>query len=135
MAKYHFNIHGISPDDVSLVLDYISDLDHDYNTTPSVKRYADCLSSSELRLCLRSLPENIAYIVRRSFDCFHPSYPPFYTVYTLPLSFSTNVIESLINSGFIHPVYSLRDVGYNSYSNAINDLPYNFSYFVQRYYE
>lgn len=134
MAKYHFNIHGASPDDVSRVLDYISDLDHGYNTKPCVHRYADCFSDSELRLCLRSLPENIAYFVRRSVDKSLSPCRSMYTVYVISLSFSNVVIEALINSGFIHPVF-LCDVGYNSYTDAINDLPYNYSYFVQRYYE
>ena len=135
MAKYHFNIHGISPDDFSRALSYITDLDRDSNLKPCVHRYCDCFSDSELRLCLRSLPENVSYIVRRSVDRSLIPCRSMYTVYIMPLTFSTVVIEALINACFLDLDLSSRDVGYNSYRDAINDLPYNYSYLVQRYYE
>lgn len=135
MAKYHFNIHGISPDDLSRALDYIKDLDHESNLKPCFQRYGDCFSDSELLLCLRSLPENVSYIVRRSLDRSSVPCRSMYTVYIMPLSFSTVVIESLITACFVDPGLSSRDVGYNSYRDAINDLPYNYHYIVQRYYE
>lgn len=135
MAKYHFNIHGISPDDFSRALSYITDLDRDYNPKPCVHRYGYCSSDSELRLCLRSLPENVSYLVRRSVDKSLVPCKSMYTVYIMPLSFSNVVIEALITACFLDPHLSFRDVGYNSYRDAINDLPYNYCYLVQRYYE
>lgn len=130
MAKYHYNIYPISADDFSsaraLLKDYFSEVDPKFPCP-----YGDAFSDAELKLIVRCLPENITYMVRRSLD----GYKVMYSVWILPTFTATNAIECLINNGLIVTNIASRDVSYYDFKSVINDLPYNYHYIVQRYYE
>lgn len=130
MAVYHFNIYPIPVDDFSsarsMLKDYFSEV---YPVFPNF--YGDAFSLQELKFILSSLPENVSYMVRRSLD----NRNTMYSVYILPTSMATSAIEFLINNGLISVDHCKRDVRYYDFNDAINDLPYNYHYIVQRYYE
>lgn len=131
MAVYHFNIYPIGVDDFSSARDalkaFFSDVDPDFPY-----RYGDAFSSQELKIMLRSLPENITYMVRRSLDGHRNT---MFSVWLLPTFIATSAIEHLINNQLISLDHCRRDVRFYDLNDAINDLPYNYHYIVQRYYE
>lgn len=126
MSKYHYNVYPIFVGRFSYVLDKAGEFYRECNGRHLV-RLADARNRKELNFLLKSLPENVTYMVLRS--------SKEYSIWVLPSSFSTQVIEILINEGYIDLNLVSRDVGYYELPTVLDDLPYNYNYIVQRYYE
>lgn len=125
MARYHYNIYPIPVDTFSYCLDLLKDFYRDIdNRFPYF--VGDATNRKELKFLLRTLPENVIYMVLNS-DQF--------SVWILPTALATVGIEKLINAGAIDMNRLSRDVGFYGLSSALADLPYNYHYIIQRYYE
>lgn len=130
MACYHHNIYSISVDNFSecrsSLRDFFSERDPKFPYF-----FGDALCAQELRLITRSLPENCTYMVRRSLDGCNTMF----SVWLIPTLYSSSAIEHLIKNDLIDLDHCFRDVSYNHFKDALNNLPYNYHYIVQRYYE
>lgn len=70
-------------------------------------------------------------MVRRSLDGSNT----IFSVWLIPTLNSSSAIEHLIKHDLIDLDHCQRDVRYNDLKDALNDLPYNSHYIVQRYYQ
>lgn len=125
MAKYHHNVYPIPVDNFSYCLDLLKDFYKDIdNRFPYF--VGDATNLKALKFILSSLPENVTFMVLNS-DKF--------SVWVLPSAFATVGIEKLINVAAIDFERLSRDVGYYELRDVLDDLPYNYHYIIQRYYE
>lgn len=125
MAKYHYNVYPIYNGGFSYALDELKDFYRDTDSRFPIL-IGDAHNRYELKFLLKSLPENCTYMVLNSNG---------FSVWVLPSSCSYPGIKYLINNGHIDLNRVSRDVGYYELPQVLDDLPYNYHYIIQRYYE